>query len=282
MEKNNITAKKDAVALKFPSQKVAIDILFRNILSGQNTILYGKGGYGKSQLAKIICNKLNIPYITVQCYKDMPVEAFVGSLDMTKFSRESKYRVNFKDSPFMYKGVLILEEFMDVDPDITSAIKDIIEEKGYRDRDTFTPHNIQAIIAIGNTPPEEVATTSSARALYFDRFISHVNMEWEIATPNEYLELFLTKYDTLSTDLVFVAQLSSKAIISPRAALDTADIIQDNSENIVNILSSLHYFNDLNLEELYYLHNEYINEHYQDKGIRGKDWDIASIPDLSA
>lgn len=282
MEKNNIAAKKKAVVSKFPSQKTAIDILFRNIQSGQNTILYGKGGYGKSQLTKTVCNELNIPYITVQCYKDMPVEAFVGSLDMTKFSRESKYRVNFKDSPFMYKGVLILEEFMDVDPDITSAIKDIIEEKGYRDRDTFTPHNIQAIVAIGNTPPEEVAITSSAKALYFDRFISHVNMEWETASPNEYIELFLTKYSTLSTDLIFIAQLSSKALISPRAALDTAKLIQGHSENIVDILTSLHYFNNLNLEELYYLHNEYINEHYQNKGIRGEDWDLTSIPDLSA
>jgi hypothetical protein len=40
-----------------------------------------------------------IPYTVVVGYKDMPVDA-LGIPDMSKLLNESKYEVNFKESPF--------------------------------------------------------------------------------------------------------------------------------------------------------------------------------------
>ena len=274
MKKTLSDKSKIALNKQFVFQEDTIDILSRNILSGQNTILYGKGGYGKSQVTKAVCTALDIPYITIQCYRDMPVEAFIGSLNMTAFKKESKYEINFKDSPFMYEGVLILEEFMDVDPDITSAIKDIIEEKGYRDRDTFIPYKTLAIVGLGNTAPKEIAVTESARALYFDRFISHINVEWESVGPEEYFKLLQTAFP-MTSNLIFVAHLASEAVASPRAALQAAAMVHNNSiENPITVLSSMHIFKSLDINHLFHLHNERLTK---DPKPHRNDWAIREI-----
>jgi hypothetical protein len=59
----------------------------------------------------------------------MPVDALLGIPDMSKLLNESKYEVNFKESPFYKPGILI-EEFTDILPSTSSA-------KGYTDREGF-------------------------------------------------------------------------------------------------------------------------------------------------
>jgi hypothetical protein len=60
-------------------------------------------------------------------YKDMPVDALLGIPDMSKLLNESKYEVNFKESPF-YKGSY-REEFTDILPSTAAALKDILTER---------------------------------------------------------------------------------------------------------------------------------------------------------
>jgi hypothetical protein len=47
---------------------------------------------------------------------------------MSKLLNESKYEVNFKESPFYKPGILIGEEFTDILPS-AAALKDILTEK---------------------------------------------------------------------------------------------------------------------------------------------------------
>jgi hypothetical protein len=49
---------------------------------------------------------ISIPYTVVVGYKDMPVDALLGIPDMSKLLNESKYEVNFKESPFYKPGIL--------------------------------------------------------------------------------------------------------------------------------------------------------------------------------
>ena len=46
------------LASKFIGQETTIKTLHRNIINGVNTILYGKGGYGKSQIIKELCARI--------------------------------------------------------------------------------------------------------------------------------------------------------------------------------------------------------------------------------
>jgi hypothetical protein len=57
-------------------------------------------------LIKFVLDFYKIPYTVVVGYKDMPVDALLGIPDMSKLLNESKYEVNFKESPFYKPGIL--------------------------------------------------------------------------------------------------------------------------------------------------------------------------------
>lgn len=252
IENSTIKSKIKDINKNFPFQEHAVTALFRNILAGKNTILYGKGGYGKSQLSKAVCKALGLNSVIIQCYSDMPKDALIGPPNYKKFIEESIFQTNFEESHFMTPGVLILEEFMDAEEEITSILKDIIQEKGYRHGNKFIPHNIQAIIAIGNKDPKDVAISVSSQALYLDRFISHINMEWEDHLPENYQILFKTKYKITDT-LMLTAAICSEAKVSPRIALDIAEMVLLYG---IDYLSQAHHLNHLNLEELMFMYYE--------------------------
>jgi hypothetical protein len=78
---------------------------------------------------------ISIKFLTVVVgYKDMPVDALLGIPDMSKLLNESKYEVNFKESPF-YKPGILGEEFTDILPSTAAA-------KGYTDREGL-PYKIR-------------------------------------------------------------------------------------------------------------------------------------------
>jgi hypothetical protein len=86
-------------------------------------------------LIKFVLDFYKIPYTVVVGYKDMPVDALLGIPDMSKLLNESKYEVNFKESPFYKPGILIGEEFTDILPSTAAA-------KGYTDREGL-PYKIR-------------------------------------------------------------------------------------------------------------------------------------------
>jgi hypothetical protein len=55
-------------------------------------------------LIKFVLDFYKIPYTVVVGYKDMPVDALLGIPDMSKLLNESKYEVNFKESPSINQG----------------------------------------------------------------------------------------------------------------------------------------------------------------------------------
>ena len=239
------------LAAKFIGQERTIKILYRNIIYGVNTILYGKGGYGKSQLVKELCNYLEIPLSVVTCYRDMPIEALMGPMNMTKVKEESIYEINFNSSPFMIDGILVLEEFTSLDSDTANAIRDIIQEKGYRNKNTFIPYKSRAIVAIGNINPNDLSTTDEMASLYQDRFASHLDMTWIDHSPTSYLKLMEGNNIFVTYEIAFMCQLASKVEISPRTALIAAKLLTNSNENVIEILDSMHVFSSLEINRLY-------------------------------
>jgi hypothetical protein len=73
-------------------------------------------------------------FTVVVGYKDMPVDALLGIPDMSKLLNESKYEVNFKESPFK-PGILIGRIYRYITFYRSSA-------KGYTDREGL-PYKIR-------------------------------------------------------------------------------------------------------------------------------------------
>jgi MoxR-like ATPase len=207
--------------------------LYTALATGNNAILYGPGGYGKSVLVKAFCHNLGIPVICKVGYKGMTPEELLGVPNMTKLLNDSTYEIAFENSVFACPGILLLEEFFDADPSTAAALKDVLTEKGFRDKDSRKESLISSVVITGNKTPEEVATDQSTAAFYQDRFPFRHNMVWKSFEVDNYLEFFQVyfkdSYRENYNKFVLLAQLCSETEknVSPRIAKEAGDVVID-------------------------------------------------------
>lgn len=213
---------KKALLPQFINQEKAIEALYYSYTTQNNIILYGEGGYGKSQLIKEFFKLIKVQLNILQCDISTTTDKLLGPINLKKWKEESIYETNFEGSLFVQPGVLVLEEFMDVPPAIASALKDVLQEGGYRRGPDFIPSNITSVIITGNKSPKSVALTDSLKALYLDRFIYHVNVTWPTHTIENYIDLFQFhfKEDDMTEEIDLLAEICSEFTITPRMALE--------------------------------------------------------------
>lgn len=200
-------------------------IIYTSLATGGNCILYGPGGYAKSALIKAICSLLGIPLVCKVGYKNMTPEELFGTPNMKKMLEESKYETAFENSVFSDKGVLVIEEALDMAPQTAAALKDILTERGFREGNLKKDSLVSSIILTGNKDPEEESIDDSIRALYLERFPYRCNVLWNEHGENDYLTLFRKLlndeiyYEHLNK-LILVSRLceQSEKLISPRTA----------------------------------------------------------------
>lgn len=232
VELTSLTDLKNHIAQLFFRMDITVESVYMGLLTGKNVILYGPGGFGKSQIVKAIIDFIELPSSTVVGYKDMDPEALIGIPDMKKLLDESIYQVAFENSVFRNPGVLILEEFLDAKPSTAAALKDILTEGGLRRGDVFVESYISSVIVCTNKNPRDLSTDDSLRAFYQERFPIAVEVTWESFLFTDYYEFLQHKGTDLSPQYIHVlSELCSRTvkstsnIISPRLVLDAVDII---------------------------------------------------------
>jgi len=241
------------VEKKFVFQDKAVRAIYTGLSMNMNVFLSGPGGYGKSNLIKHILDIYKIPYHSIIGYKDMPVDALLGIPNMDKLLKDSEYELNFKDSIFYKPGILIGEEFTDILPSTAAALKDILTERGYRDKNGKTESLIASMIVAANKSANDVVDDESKRAFYIDRFPIAVRVEWKTYFPSDYFKLLKIVFPDKEEDLLyFMAKLFSTnhedygVTVSPRVAIDITNVYLDkglsfighfsiNTDNIDNI-----------------------------------------------
>lgn len=159
-----------ALSKEFYNADVVIRFLYDTLSVGGNSILYGPGGFGKTEIVKRFLQFYDIPVVTKVGHSAMDVEALLGIPNIKKLIKESEYEIVFEKSIFNNKAILVLEEFLDVKPTVASALKDIITEGGYREGDTVIESMIGPIIICSNKSPNEVSIDASTSAFYKERF----------------------------------------------------------------------------------------------------------------
>lgn len=214
-----------ALSKKFVQYEKASRIIYTSLATGGNCILYGPGGYAKSALIKSICNLLGIPLICKVGYKNMTPEELFGTPNMKKMLEESKYETAFENSVFCQKGVLIIEEALDMAPQTAAALKDILTERGFREGSIKKDSLISSIILTGNKDPNEESIDDSIRALYLERFPYRCNVIWDNHAEKDYLNLFKVlntkeNFNQNQEKFILVSRLceNSENLISPRTA----------------------------------------------------------------
>lgn len=255
----------------FVFMEEATRAIYTGLSMNMNVFLSGPGGYGKSSLIKFILEFYKIPYHTVIGYKDMPVDALLGIPNMDKLLNKSIYEINFKESVFYKPGILIGEEFTDILPSTAAVLKDILTEKGFRNKNEKVESLIATMIIAANKSSVEISDDNSKKALYEERFPLKVNVVWKEFTAENYYELLSRSFNVedykgtkeqFKKELYFMAKLfeenfiTHNNLISPRTAINITkvflnsglmfisefDIILDSWESIKR-KSEIEYYN---------------------------------------
>jgi len=208
--------------IKFVHMDDTIQVIQLAMSTETNLILYGKGGYGKSELSKQMLKDAGYKVNTIVGHSGTQVEQLFGIPNMKKLMDDSEYELAFEKSPFINADVLILEEFLDVPPDVSSALKDVISEGGYRAKNKFIKSNVKFIIICTNKSPDEMESTDSYNAFYKERFPLHHEVVWRNHPTKYYEDLFKYNTELENEAIVTLSQICSAAKISPRLALTAA------------------------------------------------------------
>jgi MoxR-like ATPase len=225
---------KSEVGKTFFEMDRAVEALYYALTSGLNIILYGPGGFGKTQVVKKFLEVAGLSSSTIVGYEDMEVDGLLGVVDIKKLTDEAVYEIRFEKSVFANPGVLILEEFLDARPSTAAALKDILTEGGYRRGSEFVESLISSVIICTNKSPDEMSRTTSTAAFYRERFPIVVNVSWSNFDTQTYLKFLqhikLEKYAELTDEYLIIAELAARTsasglIVSPRIVKYASDLI---------------------------------------------------------
>jgi len=267
---------KERVAKKFYDMDDVVEALYRAFVSGKNVILYGPGGFGKSTVVVEFLKAANINYSTIVGYEDMDVEGLLGIPNMDKLLTKSIYETAFDRTAFVNPGILILEEFLDVNPKTAIALKDILTEGGLRQGNRFTESLISSVVICSNKSPYELSTDSSTTAFYKERFPVVVRVEWDKYNYNRYkafIEVIVTpkEMSTYKEQIYVVAKLAASTTkktsvpVSPRIVKDAIEFLRSNDWDIY----SLRFIDGLDSDII-----EEVREEYEEEKEREKIKDI--------
>lgn len=211
-----------------------VEALYVALTSGLNIILYGPGGFGKTQVVKKFLEVSGVSHSTIVGYEDMEVDGLLGVVNIKKLTENAIYEICFENSVFRNPGILVLEEFLDARPSTAAALKDILTEGGYRRGTELVESLIGSVIICTNKSPDEMSGTTSSAAFYRERFPIVINVAWTSFDTQTYLRyLYHIKPDKaaeLPEEYMIISELASRTsakglIVSPRIAKYASDMV---------------------------------------------------------
>jgi len=215
----------------FIYQEEAARAIYLGLRASMNVYLSGESGFGKSELIKFILEYFKIPVGVIVGYKDMPVDALLGVPDMEKLLKNSEYEIDFKKSVFGAPKVLVGEEFSEILPSSAAALKEILTEKGFRNKSGKVESMVSCMIVAANKNPKEMTGDESTKALYIERFPIKVVVGWPSYTSDDYMNLLTLKFPEANKEkLFFLSNLfednfvTKSNKITPRAAINIAGV----------------------------------------------------------
>lgn len=209
----------------FVYMKEVHNILTVAMHTEENVILYGPGGYGKSEYTTAFLAEEGIdPYI-ITMGSGMTTDRLFGGTDLEKFDKTGKIEFLVENS-FMNHEYVIFEELFDAPDFILEQLKDILSSKIFRNGNQIFRIKTRVIFCCTNRTRSEFAKDASLKAL-MERFPLEKEVKWKSFGDINYKELLETKFGHADPFLCYLfSQYSANNVqISPRIAVKTAKIV---------------------------------------------------------
>lgn len=182
--------------------------------SEQNMLLYGRGGYGKSEVATMFGEylkekgEINTPVFAMSFSLGTSEDLLYGGVDIKRYKDESELVYNLKRS-FIQHEYVIFEEMLDANLETLGVLKDILVSGKVRmgSEDEWHPIKTKMIVACTNKTREEVSLDWTTAAI-LDRFQMECLVEWSTHTYDDYLSAL--KLSLLGKTNTYAAQFVSK------------------------------------------------------------------------
>ena len=213
------TVKETETFVYMDNVKKVLDI---SMATGRNSILYGPGGYGKSEYTLAYMREKGIEPYVITMGSGMTTDRLFGGLDIPTFNATGKIEY-LVDNSFMNHEYVIFEELFDAPDFILEQLKDILSSGVFRNGTQIYPIKTRTIICCTNKTREEFSKNNSLRAL-MERFPIEVNVVWKDYTRHNYEHLFKTKLGGSDPMLTYILEQYAVAgvKISPRIAIVAA------------------------------------------------------------
>jgi len=199
-------------------------------MTSTNVILYGKGGYGKSGFSEQFFKDKGLRISVIRGHSGTKVEELTGIPNMDKLLNDSEFELAFNKSPFKDAEVLILEEFLDVQPEVSASLKDIISAGGLRTKTMFLPSDVKIIVMCTNKAPDEISATDSLNAFYRERFPIHHKVEWKNNPAKYYFDLLQANTALQTDEATKLSHICSRLKVSPRISMSAAKMVSKSGD----------------------------------------------------
>lgn len=226
--------------------KIAID-------NEENIIVFGPGGYGKSDMIREILTTAGImdKSFIMSCGEDTDESKLYGGIDIPAM-KEGKLRYNIKDS-FINYPIVVFEELLDAQVNALLSLKDTLEAREFRKGSQRQKIRTKMVIALTNKSPEEVSQMGPYAEALMQRFRIELEHKWSSHTKKDYSELLHGRFkpstdkekkiiDTMSGILETISK--KKECVCPRIAITATKVAlragSSSMEDILNNISFVH------------------------------------------
>lgn len=232
---------------KFVKSDEVGELLNASIRSEKNILIFGKGGYGKSEMMTHALKRLDISeYSFIKSFGEgLSDSELYGGTNIKVLKDTGKIEYNLVDS-FVENHIVIFEELFDAPPIVLTYLKDTLTSGFVRNGRQQYPIKCKIIIGLTNKQPSDVAKDDSRKAL-LERFHLQKELYWESHNKNDYAMLLRKTfhkrlaskefdsnasdfYLNTYTDLVAKASKSGEKI-SPRVCINGFELLLDTATN---------------------------------------------------
>lgn len=191
---NKVQSIKDSLRRNFVFADQVGEILSLSFVSGKNTLLYGRGGHGKSEMVRSVFSSLTegANDIFIQSFGEGMTEArLYGGLDLKALNcAENPRMIYHPENSFLNKEFVLFEELFDAPPVVLLSLKDTLTDRRLNNGAQVFPMKTKMLVAATNKDPAEISELGDSAHALTERFPLQLCVEWETYTQNDFIKLF--------------------------------------------------------------------------------------------